>query len=918
MPIEEKALNSSLADAIKELPNRALHAVPELTRRSSGSKRCDVRVYRKHGDRYFTAIECKIGQGRTERAAAVKDAQRWLKDGDCWNAIAVCYPEDFSGDSEDLPRRKIDKSNNILMARVNQGGVIGRWKTGTVVDLSTLADDVGANETYAITYTLKKSILDASESLDPNMGKDISKILEIPYKPKKGSLIDPRPARIACLIMANMMLLQNRMISAGIRIPDLQKLVDIRSTSNKQVSLLDNWHRIRNVDYAPAIEPAIAVLEVLPSDQHTETLLNTLIEGVLECVPRMQGLQLDHAGPLYHQLLQTARYDGSFYTSTAAAVLLAGLSMPPDWRSVNGEWHDVDRIVRLKICDPACGTGTLLMAAAKTIQEHYLNAGGNNDDTDALHLHLIEDVLYGLDINRHAIHLAAAMLTLIAPKIDYNRMNLYNMRHGVQDDESVMAGSIDLLVTKFDDLFPPTLRPKSLRITAKGYQDQSPDLESGCDLVIMNPPFTRNDIRNRSLEDDERKKVQAHEVEIAKRVTDDIRRAAIDQSTVFTFFIPIADRLLKSEGSLAIVQPFTACTATSVEDMRALLATRFHVELVITSHDNRRIYFSENTDIHESLVVARRPNDDNKDKPTLFVSLADNPASPSEAHFLAKAIRRSLDGDNTALANYGTFSLRKIGQDGRMWNAACFYDQRLADEYDALLDVSSLTALKDVAKVEPEGRRVRDAFKRAEHRQNPDMRAIWDHKSDRQVAMHTTPDSFLVAKKGKKTYADNRLWPKRSNLLVANRMRLNLTHTPAVHSDKPALGSAFVPVLPISGDTKELCKAWCVWLNSTFGILCFLNIRQKNLSYPSFSLDGLRSLPAPHPDKCDMKALADAYDRHADDVLLPFPGLPNDLVRQAIDNAVVEAVPGLSEFDVDWIREAVAEEPSVHGRKPND
>lgn len=74
MPIEEKALNSSLAEAINELPNKNLHAVPELTRRSSGSKRCDVRVYRKHGDRYFTAIECKIGQDKTRRAASVKDA----------------------------------------------------------------------------------------------------------------------------------------------------------------------------------------------------------------------------------------------------------------------------------------------------------------------------------------------------------------------------------------------------------------------------------------------------------------------------------------------------------------------------------------------------------------------------------------------------------------------------------------------------------------------------------------------------------------------------------------------------------------------------------------------------------------------------------------------------------------------------
>ena len=129
------------------------------------------------------------------------------------------------------------------------------------------------------------------------------------------------------------------------------------------------------------------------------------------------------------------------------------------------------------------------------------------------------------------------------------------------------------------------------------------------------------------------------------------------------------------------------------------------------------------------------------------------------------------------------------------------------------------------------------------------------HKSARQTAMRTGPDEFLVAKKGMQNYARH-LWEKRSNLLVANRMRLNLTQTPAVFSDESILGSAFVPVIPASQNKELFCKAWCVWLNSTLGIVAFLNTRQKKLTYPNFSLDGLRSLPVPNPDNCDMAALA--------------------------------------------------------------
>ena len=88
-----------------------------------------------------------------------------------------------------------------------------------------------------------------------------------------------------------------------------------------------------------------------------------------------------------------------------------------------------------------------------------------------LHLGLIEDVLHGLDINRHAIHLAASMLTLSAPKIDYNKMNLYNMQHGVNANGDVRAGSLDILINNAGYLpgFAPDA-PSQRRAAASGYR----------------------------------------------------------------------------------------------------------------------------------------------------------------------------------------------------------------------------------------------------------------------------------------------------------------------------------------------------------------------------------------------------------------------------------------------------------------
>ena len=491
------------------------------------------------------------------------------------------------------------------------------------------------------------------------------------------------------------------------------------------------------------------------------------------------------------------------------------------------------------------------------------------------------------------------------------------MQHGVNADGKVRAGSLDILVN--DAGYLPGLAPdvSQRRATASGYEDETPALAGLCDLVIMNPPFTRNDIRNRQLPPDIREQVQQHEIGLAERTQDPVRRDAIDQSTIGTFFTPIADILLRRSGTLAIVKPFTACTNASGKDERNLLTdpSRFHLEMVVTSHDNRRIYFSENTDIHESLIVARRPSPGSEQRPTAFISLGENPASPSEAHFLADAIRQALNGDNSLLANYGTIAWRSLGQlRDRPWNAACFYDQSLSDACDGLLDNASLSPIDTLASVEPGGQRIRDAFRKARNRQNPDMQALWAHKSARQVRMRTAPDEFLVAKKGMEDYAKH-LWQKRSHLLLGNRMRLNLTQTPAVYSDEAVLGSAFIPVVPFGENREALCKAWCVWLNSTFGILGFLNIRQRNLTYPAFSLDGLRSLPVPHPDHCDVAALADTFDAHADDVLRSLPEIDADPLRRALDDAVLQAVPGLPGSDVaDW-RRSIALEPSVNNQK---
>ena len=45
-------------------------------------------------------LNARSARMKPSRRAAVKDAQRWLKQSDCWNAVALCYPKELAEPEE--------------------------------------------------------------------------------------------------------------------------------------------------------------------------------------------------------------------------------------------------------------------------------------------------------------------------------------------------------------------------------------------------------------------------------------------------------------------------------------------------------------------------------------------------------------------------------------------------------------------------------------------------------------------------------------------------------------------------------------------------------------------------------------------------------------------------------------------------
>ena len=158
-------------------------------------------------------------------------------------------------------------------------------------------------------------------------------------------------------------------------VPSMKGIVQIKTALDQPTKtpaiIRDAWQAILAIDFHPVFAPALAALNALNDDDAREPM-RWIAENAAAVADELASLRFDHAGSLYHRLLASAKYDGSFYTNDVSAMLLARLALTED--TVN--WSDADALAKLKIIDPACGTGTLLMAAMHAIRDRHEHSAG--------------------------------------------------------------------------------------------------------------------------------------------------------------------------------------------------------------------------------------------------------------------------------------------------------------------------------------------------------------------------------------------------------------------------------------------------------------------------------------------------------------------------------------------------------------
>jgi len=336
-----------------------------------------------------------------------------------------------------------------------------------------------------------------------------------------------------------------------------------------------------------------------------------------------EKIRHDLLGKVFHELIpfEIRKAVAAFYTNNEAAEILAQLAIDkPD----------------AKVMDLAVGSGTLLVAAYRRKRELLQKVKGTVELED--HKRFLEQDLTGIDIMPFAAHLAVVHLSFQALLYETEKV-----RVAVWDSTELKPGqTIPAIWSELKaayrrptlDMFAEGGLPEEAyvtkgTVTLEGVGGERIPLEQA-DLVIMNPPFTRQERLPKDYKSALAKRLQEYEEYLH------------GQLGLYGYFILLADKFTKEGGRIALVLPASILRVQSALGIRKLLTENYHIEYVITTW--QRAAFSEGAQFREILLVARKLSPGMKlhDYHCGIVKLKTLPTGLEQAKKLADKIVKSV------------------------------------------------------------------------------------------------------------------------------------------------------------------------------------------------------------------------------------------------------------------------------------
>lgn len=677
--------------------------------------------------------------------------------------------------------------------------------------------------------------------------------------------------RIASFILFNASLFHE--VLAGVR-PEIDPISSLSDPLKD--SLIKEWKKILKIDYAPIFKIGLRILKKLPSAPKIEYMLKEITDLSTKIASSGTYLRHDLMGRIYHRLLlrTTGGYYATYYTSIPAAVLLSTLIVKTPNSDNTWEFDNEKFLQGFRIIDPACGSGTLLSAIYSSIRNEFL-LKSTSKDIKTLHKILLEKSIYGLDILDYASHLTLTSLSLHNPKASFDSANIYTLPIGTQW-QNVYLGSLDYLRPE-EQL---TLLGKGWKLPAKKYElnevkeiyepiELKPE---SFDIVIMNPPFSRSakpNIKFGFAIEEVKKLMNKKLGEISKsrfielRNNEKIDLKGIGQAGLGAYFVFVADRLLKNGGRLGLVIPRTLLSGVSWEKVRRLLYWNYEIEYIISNSDpgDRSLgiegwNWSENTDLSEVLIVARKTNRPIGKRRTLYINFWNKPSNAVESVLVSQQIQSFKDDDLKLLTNgdyrdlvldnkeIGSLYCVKQKDLSTNWLHACLFTNPELQEFVSSMRkkfTPLLVQLKNIKEIEHFGidcGSVSRNFKPTN--MTTKMKAVWGYGIKMNKMEIPKKDLKYVRLKPKSSSKS----VKKGNLLIPYTMYLQNHKICAFYAPEDVISNTFWTV---KVSDELYAKLIILWLNSTFGLIELLSqgLASKGFHF-EFKQANIRKIKVPN------------------------------------------------------------------------
>jgi hypothetical protein len=411
-----------------------------------------------------TIIECEIASnGTAARTLSYEKAKKRVDDGIAHIGVAVVYPAKLRHVAVDLLEEEMAVSRLHYTIVTEAGSWLSQrslfeeeefpdFNEGNVNDISEalrrsyeqLVRDETLERAVGMMEERIEAFLNAARSQTGTTGR-MAVALGIKEAPdgEAPEQLSGREARavnrIAALILINAMIFQEVLAQKEQKVRPLGRL----ASSTDLVSVVkDHWRFILDeINYYPIFNTAYDLLGCLAADEDTHRAVEEMVDTALWVVKRKASLRHDLAGRIFHRILSEAKYLGAYYTAIPSAVMLLKLAIPE--KRLLENWSDHGAIDALRIGDLACGTGTLLMAAADVAMDNHIRACVARriaPQLDGFHQTLVKSTIYGFDVLPSAIHLTASTLALRAPDAPLDVTNLNCLKLGGPTSD---LGSLD-------------------------------------------------------------------------------------------------------------------------------------------------------------------------------------------------------------------------------------------------------------------------------------------------------------------------------------------------------------------------------------------------------------------------------------------------------------------------------------------